>query len=787
MKSFLLFCILPLSFLAPFSSIAQNNALDSLEQSYEAHFIQQRESVHLHLNKTTYLIGEEIWWSAYVYNKKVNMPSLETTNLYCGIYDRNGKQIQKELFLVKDGKAHGSFEITEEFASGTYFIKAGTSWMKNFEEENDFVQRITIINDYLAPDENTTATYDLQILPEGGHLIEDVANTVGVRVTNQNGKGIKILKGEVLDQDNVAVANFSNNYYGVGKFDLIYEKSKVYKVKITLGNGEVIQKEVPIAKEKGIALAVNNIMDNKLVVSLKTNVRTLEDIKKEHFYLAVHRDGLMALNSFAFEETTKTINIAKSMLRSGTNIITLFNKDLQPVSERLIFNYTNVNISNVSLERPLKKIRDSISLKINVFSKNNTETSLSVTALPAGTIANSPHNDIVSNFLLQSYLRSRVENPGRYFKDITRKKEFELDLILLTQGWSSYNWNHIFNTPPQTAHPFEFGITIKGKLNSKIRKGDQLVINQGDINSMLFLELAEQPNFSITDVLLKNGDTIKLALKGKNSSLRKPNLDIDFISAINANDSISFGSGSNLSLSFANMAITNENMKVQKSFVLKDAIALDEVVVVQEQKLTRKSPLITSMFRGFKIGKDELRRNAVLTDFIRKNGFNVTINTGNGQVFIANTRPFSGPVAVYLNDFLVRDGNDLFNIPMSRIDEVYIERDGFSGDSNASGGTIRIYQKEGGAGNSRSSFAEKLVVNSFTRPKEFYRPRYSSYLSKDFIEFGVIHWEPKLVTGENSSVTIKLPNDDVSQMKIFVEGMGADGSLVSHVQEISLK
>ncbi|MEL6917224.1 MAG: hypothetical protein AAFO99_05780 [Bacteroidota bacterium] len=142
---------------------------------------------------------------------------------------------------------------------------------------------------------------------------------------------------------------------------------------------------------------------------------------------------------------------------------------------------------------------------------------------------------------------------------------------------------------------------------------------------------------------------------------------------------------------------------------------------------------------------------------------------------------------MYIDDFLVRDGNDLFNIPLNRIDEIYIEKDGFSGDSNASGGTIRIYKKEGSNGNDKSSFAEKLVTNSFTRSKEFYRPKYGSFLSKEFIDFGIVHWAPKLVTDKEGSVTVKLPNNDVSNIKIFVEGMGNDGALVSHMQEISLE
>ncbi|MEL6917223.1 MAG: hypothetical protein AAFO99_05775 [Bacteroidota bacterium] len=609
-RSFIVFLS---SILITVSGIAQHTpSIEPLREKYNTHFQQARESVHLHLNKTTFLVGEEVWWSAYAYTKKNNSPSFETTNLYCGIYDQDGKQVRKELFLMEQGKANGSFPIDNELPSGTYFIKASTSWMKNFKENLDFVQKITIINETLEPEKETTPVYDVQILPEGGHLIQEVLNTVGIRITNQNGKGIKISKGEVINQDNETITSFYSNDFGVGKFELTHKKGTTYKIKITLANAQTLEKELPKAKDKGITLTVNNILDNKLVVSLKTNEQTLEDIKNTPFYLAIHRDGLMTLNSFTFDETSTTINISKDKLLSGTNIITLFNANLEPISERLIFNYTNINIANVIVEKPQKKVRDSISFKINVFSKNNTPTSLSVSALPAGTMAHSPQNDIVSNFLLLPYLKSRVEDPGRYFKDITRKKEFELDLVLLTQGWSSYDWRHIFGDSKEMAHPFEIGITVEGKLNSKIRKEDQLVVNQGNIDSMLFLDLEEQTDFSITNVLLKQGDTIQFSLKVKKGGLRKPDLEIDFMSDLKFVDAVSPRDRTNALFTFDPISMVLEDVTVPKSFVQENTITLDEVVVTETKELTRKSPLITNFFRGFKIGEEESKISPLL-------------------------------------------------------------------------------------------------------------------------------------------------------------------------------
>lgn len=789
MKLFAAAILLAITVLLPIEGTTQNLSNNGLEEKYETYFQHPRESVHLHLNKTLFLTGEEIWWSGYVYNKRTNTPSFETTNLYCGIYDQNGEQIHKGLFLVDGGRVHGSFKVGSELASGSYFIKAGTLWMKNFREDSDFVQKIVIINQNLEFERASATTYDLQILPEGGHLIEEVNNSVGIRLTDQNGKGVQVRSAVVLDKANTPVRHFSNNRYGVGKFDLAYKRGQTYKLRISLDDGAILEQELPKAKRKGISLSVNNILDDKMIISLETNALTLSDIEKEPFYLAIHRDGLMVLNPLRFRGTTKTVHIPKNKLLSGVNIITLFNKNLQPLSERLAFNYADTRVAKVKLNRLKKKIKDSIFLRINVLSKSGTPASLSVTALPSETIANVPQNDIVSNFLLQPYLKSRVENPGRYFRNVSRKKAYELDLILLTQGWSSYDWKTIFEGAPMIEHPFERGIKAEGKITSKIKKEDLLVVHQGTVNPLSFVELTEPPNFSLPHLLLQNQDTIRFALRSKRGALRKLDLDIDFKSRLSIKDSIPFDLRNTPSLNRIKTAPLEDKINIANNFVTNEVIRLDEVVVTEqkiEKKLTKASTLVNSnFFKGFKIGEDELRRNAVLTDFIAKNGFRVNVNTLTGQVFIANTRPFSGPVAIYLDDFLVRDGADLFNIPMDRIDEIYIERDGLSGDSDASGGAIRIYTKNGQVRTSFTPrFAEKLVINSFERPKTFYKPKYGSYVDQNFKDFGIVHWEPQLITDESGTATMGFPSNTTSNITVFLEGMGTDGTLISHAEEI---
>ena len=777
-----------------FQGLAQNTDAEQLKYNYEEHFKHRREALHLHLNKTVFYVGEEIWWTAYAYNKKVDEPSSGTTNLHCGIYDINGKLVKEAMFLVEDGTTHGSFALDDAFESGTYFVRATTSWMQNFEEDLDFEAPITVIKNSLDDQmvESTNA-YDLKILPEGGHIVKNTQSHIGVKLTYQTGKGVTSATGKIYDSTISKVADISLNDYGIGKFILPAKVDFPLTMEVVTRDGTVIKKEIPAPKEMGIALNVNNIVEDKLFVSLKTNQPTLESIQGKAFYLAVHRDGLMALKTVKINSLEKEIKIDKSQLLNGTNIVTLFDEELNPIAERLVFNFKNIKVGKLAIASPERKNKDSIAIRINAFSKNQSDVVLSISALPSETKANTTGNSIISNFLLKPYLKTEVENPARYFNDTDRKKAYELDLVLLTQGWSSYDWDSIFNGAPEIQYPFEHGVALSGTINSKIRKGDRLVVNYGDVANMLFVALKDSTTFQINNLFNYNKDTLLLALHGKNKKLRKAQFDAQFLNGFNLAETYFDVPNVTRNPLFINTNDIAAENPIPPLFIKDKTIALKGVEVTEERiekKLTRASPLVSkAFFSGIKIGEKEVRYNVTLAQLIDKNGFRVIYDLGNNVFTVINKRPASGPVRVYLDDFLATglDIKELAEVPINQFDEIYFERNGLAGDVNASGGVIRIYRKGGNALRPiNSSFAEKLVENSFTRPKKFYRPDYVSYDGQDFKEYGVLHWEPHLTTNAQGQAELTIPDNGIKNLTLFVEGMAADGTLLSHVQQLSL-
>ena len=168
---YLFLCIFLVSSVSVFSQQEKN-----VEDEYAAYFTLPREALFIHLNKTTYFKGEEIWFKGYAYDQKNQLSSKATTNINVGIYDENGTLLRKSLFQAENGVAKGNFLIDSTYTSGTYFLKAETNWMKNFKESNAFIQKIEIISEEV-PKKNkptTTASYDFQFLPAGIQELDSV-------------------------------------------------------------------------------------------------------------------------------------------------------------------------------------------------------------------------------------------------------------------------------------------------------------------------------------------------------------------------------------------------------------------------------------------------------------------------------------------------------------------------------------------------------------------------------------------------------------------------------------
>lgn len=776
---------------------------DSLQNNYQRYFELPRETLYTHLNKTTFLSGENVWFKTYAYDRHENLPSMATTNINVGIFDSNGKLIKNKLWLAINGGAHGNFVIDSTFVSGDYYIKASTNWMRNFEESDAFVQKIKVIaKDY---DKNKPDTkinsYDFQFLPESGYLIADADNTLGFKIINANGKGV-LISGAIYDNtSNQEITSFKTNTFGIGKCLFKPISGKSYTAKVTLPNGTIITKPIEDIQQKGIVLNTNSLRQNEVLINVITNQRTLKTISNKTYTLLIHKDGKSKSLQFSFESSEKkSFIIPKQDLFEGITILTLFDDQNTPIAERLIYNHsTQNNTSRIGVNQ-LKIENDSIYFSLyKVKNNNNTDlTNLSVSVLPQSTQSYEPDHNIISANQLKPYVKGYIEKPNYYFNDFTPKKQYELDLLLLTQGWSRYNWNSIFKNKPKVLFEFENGVTLEGKINST-KEITNLRLQDPKLKGFQWsnVKVENDNTFIVKKYFPIVGETIRLAYADKNGKLIKPdlyvhcrlneyNIDISQFDLIKNNSILTEPSLSNTSLS--------------EGFFYDNLVELDEVLIESASKKKKVESMglkinnVTSKDNYTTITQDEVTNFPTVVDFIMSKGYMTARNSQFGGLQIVSNRVStlngSQSPLIFLDDIPLSDIDILITLPTSEVEGILVDKSGLGSGINGANGIIRIYSRRtplNNFGTTSKAFANTSKANvGFSEPKVFYTPKYKSYQDDLFKFYGTVSWFPNIYLNEDASLVVKIPDTKTSKLNFYIEGFDTHGNFYSEIKTIEL-
>ncbi|MCK8481596.1 hypothetical protein [Psychroserpens algicola] len=769
-----------------------------LMSSYEDYAELEREVVYLHLNKSTYIKGESIGIKAYVLDKASKLLSTETSNLYCTISDLNNSIIKKKLLMVNNGIAINDFTIDSLFTSGEYKITAYTNWMKNFDEKNYFSQNIRIIDPEVekeAKQLKATSEIDAQFLPEGGHLVANVETIIGAVIKDNFGFGIPNLECEVKDSENNQVTSFKLNQFGLGQFSLTPQTGKAYKVSFKLDEKEYTF-NITAAETRGIGLRVNQQKDNTFV-TLKTNTTTLSSLQNQVYTIALHNGNVLKEFNFRFNDELEIVKaISNSDLFPGINIITVLDANNTPLLERMLFNYEGVNL--ITSGQPfVKKKGDSLLVSLPYKSLNVEEfNNFSISVMPSNTRAYNHHENISSSILLQPYVRGYIENSHYYFQSVTPKKQYELDVLLRTQGWSSYDWETIFNDPPDYDYDFENGISYVANFTNN---NQQQLIIYPTLNSPLEIielqpgEMAfeKQEFFPISDEKIEIG---AIDNKGKPTT---PNIALNFspkrIPDFKLASSYTALRPRESGFSGMNNYNDFENgwRKIEK---------LDEVILTGKRKYTEVEKIKNSTIGKVQFFDDKNKQKwQSVGRYLSTRGFVVLENKagGNGfEIYRRNPATFKGtksadniPV-VYIDDIILhQDLGLLRDMRLDEIDYIEINHSGVGAGMRGGGGVIKIKT------NPMSSYEQptkKVEHKSFDVPlkfdvtKRFYIPKYTSYESNFFNEYGIIDWFSNVSTDIDGVLNLKLYNNQVTNLKLFIEGVSNDGTFISEVKELKI-
>ena len=756
-------------------------------EAYQEYFRMPRESLYLHLNKSSFLRGENLWFQGYAYDRQTQKLSPNVRNVELGIYDNQGHMIQKKLYLSVDGLFKGQIAIDSSFADGEFYLKAETNWMKNFKEDYAHIQKFEVIGAEQQSTNQTLESYDLQILPEGGHSVVNCNGVLGFKLLNSKGLGVKFTAK--IFENNKPKFSFKSNQFGLAKVDFKPQKGFDYKVEVKMQNGQVIQKTIENIKPYGYDMNVHNMLPDNTLVEVTSNMSTSTSYNNHSVKLMVHQEGKFFIIPLEFnkKDTKESISIMHEKLYYGVNTLTLFVND-KPVAERLIFNRNKSSNKN-KIQASLKEKQNTDSLTLNLSMLDNIEKSfLSISVLPAQTTSYLKNQNIISALLLDPFVNGYIENKPYYFKNQNRVADYNLDLLLLTQGWSQYKWNNIFSRPPSDFYKRKDGlvqnISINGKTSKNIEKLILFptILNQDEVYDfkpdMKTIELqrrypiiGEKMEFSFFD---KKKRFIKpIVIVGTELRLEKDKL-----------------AKTQLHPSISNLRQTNTKPNSDRLYAnFQNTEMLSEVIVKAEPIEPKKPINYRKGVNGKLIRIDQgfASQYPLLSDYLRTKGFIISDNGFSYSITNTFSRSFSGgnKPSVFLDGTILFDLSILSRMRTSDFESIYVDKIGLAGAGQGATGIIRLISRRtplSGFNNSVKSTTNYniyKVEKGFEMPKEFYMPKYAFFKTESFQQVGTIAWFSDISISEDQTLELNIFDTGLNKVRLFIEGITENGNMIA--------
>ncbi len=766
---FLLFLLI-----IPATQAQKEDVLDQIIIDFNTYSALPREVVYVHLNKSVYIKGEDVGFKAYVLDKDHKSPSLETRNLYCVLADSTGREVKSSLVRIQNGVGHGLMELDSLFVSGQYTFRAYTNWMRNFSETNHFEQPLDVLDpetDTFVPVTENAPGVDVQVLPEGGHAVAGIPSVYGIIIKDATGFGIPEVEGTVTDAQGKEVTRFKVNQFGIGRLQLTPSQGAQYKVRFR-HMGREVSTAIPPPEPEGIALQVSDLRDQ---VGLTLRAR-FEDPSRTGapYFLTFHNGDSIKGLPVDLSPAGEVLKIIPDRdLFPGMNVFTLFDPAGEPLVERLYFNEDGLTFHR-GLSSYTQQKGDSLQIRLGIPGLDpNRFHSLSVSVLPMGTKAVLGHHSLPSYTLLQPYVKGPIQNASYYFREVTARKRYELDNLLLTQGWSSYNWETLRNRPPQYLFDFEKGLSYTVHLNS--RKSDSFYIFPTQNNTSQLLKLSgDGDSFTVEEFYPVKGEKLAITeIRGNQKSVPSGAF-IQFKPS-----AIPPWKGLRAPLLPSRLGQTLGEIEVPPiSFEnLERLQMLDEVVVTKMQRRERLEKIRDrSMGRVDVFKEDDPRRLQFLSNYLSGRGYIVNEDQTGGVSIVARNpnSPNNARPIIYLDGVMLFDYDILWRFQMNVVDYIEINPSGIGSGIMGGGGVIRIVTDPSMAFQDRAirkPYRSYSVPLAFEREKRFYSPVYSSYTSEFYEAFGVVDWRPDLRTKDEGGLNLTVKNPSGGNLELHVEGI----------------
>ncbi len=793
----------------PSKSIFGQPTVEFLKQFKSLQQELPRERIFLHTDRDWYYNGDRIWFSAYVLAGSYNFGSELSKVLYVELISPRGELVNRVAIELEEGRGSGSIKFTERNSeSGKFRIKAYTAWALNFGDSYIFRKDVNVLDkDGIQLDASDADFLDVQFLPEAGRLVEGLATKLAFKAIGDDGFG-KEITGVIINDKDDSEIKFSSEHLGMGSVNFTPKEGLNYKAVVNEK-----EYELPEVMSTGFVMSVNNT-DQQFIIKITTKG---DDIGKAPLLFAHVRGELFAASVIPTNQGVGAYVINKEQIPTGIVHFTLLNENGVPVSERLAFNKNDVDKVNVqlTLNDELIEQRSKTGLYVGVsdFEGFGVISSASISVFDDSIEPYDTYlSDINSRIYLETELSGYIEQPGFYFSDNKKADEY-LDILMLTQGWRSYdmskvkNWDQIelFSMPEKG---FRVSGSISGGLLSRSQKEAPVFFTVGSENSKpTVVTTDENGEFVITDIDVtgnkritikgnnnKGGDNISIKVDQQFAYLPKTDDKVPQVNSIlsyviseedeldtliDENDSVILSERAEGAISdVEQFAETQMQLELDEITVTSERVSDSEVGVLDDFA-TQIGRNLSSTGTYIELDKEE-NLKILSMDQILNRLPGVSVVGNDVQIRTGATSINTNVEEIFLLNGIFVDFATIKSLVVEDIESIAVLRSAvdlaiFGADG--AGGAIVVTLKKG------TSFgATKGLINAniegYQLETSFYSPKYGVTVPQDLEKKDnriTLHWEPEIEISESGYSTSYWGNDIPSTYRVVIQGITETG------------
>ena len=481
-------------------SVQFQTLLSYVQNTYQFSQICQQEKAYLHFDNTAYFQGDVIWFSAYVVNASTHMPA-QSKVLYVELLSPNGVVLRQLKLKVENGRASGSLPLvdvsTEEaralrgvtaLPSGFYEVRAYTRTMLNFadagvfsrvfpvyeapEKEGDYstptMRRWDNPYDVQRPEMEKSKKLSVSFYPEGGNLVMGIPSRIAFKAIGDNGQGIEI-SGELQTEEGQAPIALTTQHDGMGQFTLTPNKKR-YTAEFNY-EGKKYTFRLPEPIDKGYTLTADNLRPGQVRGRLTGYAGCPDELLG---VMLICRGSVSYFDTLSIRGGVAAFVIPKEKLPTGVHQLTLFNSKGQIFAQRHLFINNGIEAGNIAVTTEATQYEPfaPVTMRVQTTAPDGAPmpTTLSLSVRDNQHLGTAYADNIYTNMLLSSELKGYIHNPEYYFESNDTEHTRALDLLMMTQGWTRYNWAQMARVKPfYIKHYVEDGLVIDGCVLGRLR------------------------------------------------------------------------------------------------------------------------------------------------------------------------------------------------------------------------------------------------------------------------------------------------------------------------------